>query len=252
MPRYKLNIEYRGTNFHGWQIQPGEKTVQGDIGEALRTAIGPIENFQGSGRTDAGVHARGQVAHFDSENTLDTYRLRSSLNGILDSDIAIRDVLEENPDFHARYDARFRRYRYHLCDNFAALDMQTRTRVKQVIDLELLRQASTVLLGKHHFGSFCKTASATENRHCEIFQILWQEEDHPNMYFFEIVGDRFLHGMVRAIVGTLLEIGRGKREHDNIIYLLEANDRKQAGSAAPARGLVLEEVSYTDWTVGNE
>jgi len=247
--RYKLNIEYLGTNYHGWQIQPEEITVQASIMHALETIQINFENFQGSGRTDAGVHARGQVAHFDSKSVIDLFRLRSSLNGVLAHDIVITDVQKVSDSFHARFDARFRKYHYNIATEFTAFEGLTRIHVKSPLDFDLMKDSCRSILGTHHFGSFCRTASSTENRMCEIFHASWVQESHPHLYRFEIVGNRFLHGMVRTIVGTLMEIGRGYRDKNNIEYLLKANDRQKAGPAAPAKGLILEEVGFSNWEV---
>lgn len=247
MGRYKLNIEYLGTNYRGWQIQPDEITVQASLMNALSKIQVKFENFKGSGRTDAGVHAKGQVAHFDSESDIDTFRLRSSLNGVLPNDIVISDVQKVHDDFHARFDARFRKYHYYIATEYTAFDALTRSHVKSELDFELMNQSCRSLIGTHHFGSFCRTASSTENKQCEILHAGWVKETQAHYHRFEIVGSRFLHGMVRTIVGTLIEIGRGYRDRENIEYLLKANDRQQAGPAAPAKGLVLEEVGYTHW-----
>jgi len=247
--RYKLNIEYLGTNYHGWQVQPESITVQSSLMKALETIQIDFENFQGSGRTDAGVHARGQVAHFDSESAIDVYRLRSSLNGVLAHDIVITDVQAVSDTFHSRFDARFRKYHYYISTEFTAFDSLTRIHVKSDIDFELMNACSKSLVGSHNFGSFCRAATSTENRICEIFHARWVQEANEKYYRFEIVGNRFLHGMVRAIVGTLIEIGRGYRDSKNIEILLKANDRQLAGPSVPAKGLVLEEVGYIHWEI---
>lgn len=251
MGRYKLNIEYLGTNYHGWQIQPEEITVQSSLMKALDTIRINFDNFQGSGRTDAGVHARGQVAHFDSNAGMDLNKLRSSLNGVLAHDIVVTEIEEVSDSFHSRFDARYRTYHYYIATEYTAFDSLTRIHVRTILDFELMNEASKALLGSNNFGSFCRTATSTDNKVCEIFRATWIQESKAHLYRFEIIGNRFLHGMVRAIVGTLLEIGRGAREMENIDYLLKANDRKQAGPSVPAKGLILEEVGYTKWKVND-
>ena len=243
MPRYRLVIEYDGTDFCGWQIQPKQPTVQQVLEDALATALRRRVTVVGSGRTDSGVHARGQVAHFDLDQAVETYRLRASLNGLLPETVAVRSIEKAPDEFHARYDARLRRYCYYVTTGFRALDRATRVRIRPRPDFTLMNRAVRALLGEHDFSAFCRTQSESENRVCTVSLAHWTRET-PEDWTFEIAADRFLHGMVRTIVGTLLEIGRGKRPADDFARLLETRDRREAGPAAPALGLVLEEVSY--------
>ncbi|MEM8486644.1 MAG: tRNA pseudouridine(38-40) synthase TruA [Bacteroidota bacterium] len=242
--RYKMLIEYNGTNYHGWQIQPGVPTVQEAIEDALGVALRYRVSITGSGRTDAGVHARGQVAHFDAQEAVDTYRLKASLNGLLADDIGILDLQAASTTFHARYDAFQRRYHYYISMAHRPLSSHQRALIRPLPDFEQMNAAAKHLLGSHNFSTFCKIKSETQNRICNVQQAKWIKEVYAGDWYFSIEADRFLHGMVRAITGTLLEVGHGKRTVDSIPPLLETLDRTQAGPAAPAKGLVLEEVLY--------
>ena len=244
MSTYRLLIEYDGAPFHGWQVQPDHPSVQSAVEEALSTALRSPINVVGSGRTDAGVHARGQVAHFETDAAVDAFRLKRSLNGLLPPSVAVLDVAPAPDGFHARYDACRRLYHYHVAAEPRALDRHLRWHLRPAPDWDWMNEAAAHLRGEHHFGSFCLTQSATQNRVCTVEFARWVPDGRPGDWRFEVAADRFLHGMVRALVGTLVEVGRGKRSPESMRDVLAARDRRAAGPAAPAHGLVLERVSY--------
>ena len=243
---YRLLIEYDGTDFSGWQRQARDPTIQGELEKALEIALRRRLAVVGSGRTDAGVHARGQVAHIRSEKPLDPFRLRRSLNGLLPEGIVVLSIAQADDDFHARYGARRRLYHYYISTAPRALERRLRWFVRPAPDFELMNHAAETLLGTHHFGALCRTRSETQNRICTVEHARWIAEDRLGDWRFEIAADRFLHGMVRAAVGTLIEIGHGKRPADDLARVLASQDRREAGRAAPAHGLVLEHVAYDE------
>ena len=245
MPTYRLDIEYLGTDWYGWQIQPAHPTVQGAVETALETALRTPVSIVGSGRTDTGVHASGQVAHLVLDTPADPFRLLASVNGLLPSSIAVTSIREVRPGFHARYDAFSRQYRYRIGLRPLAIDHAIRWLVRPAPDLDRMNEAAHFLLGQHDFSSFCRTQSETENRVCTVDLAQWEPkaEGHAD---FVIRADRFLHGMVRAIVGTLVEVGHGKRTPEELPGVIAARDRTVAGFAAPPGGLMLEQVRYPD------
>ncbi|MDE2769808.1 MAG: tRNA pseudouridine(38-40) synthase TruA [Bacteroidota bacterium] len=247
MSRYALLLEYDGSEFNGWQRQSGGPTIQASVEKALQTFTRQkYVQITGSGRTDAGVHARGQVAHFECETLPDDafQRLVKALNGLLPPTVAVRAATQVHENFHARYDARLRRYHYYASTEPLALERNRRLVIYSSPDFERMNRACALLIGNQHFGAFCRTRSATVNRICSVRRAQWEPEVHPGCWRFVVEADRFLHGMVRALVGTLLEIGRGKRSVQDMKRILATQDRRESGVAAPAYGLVLEHVKY--------
>ncbi len=242
MRNIRLLIEYDGHAYAGWQRQASDPTVQAAIEDALATLLREPVTLIGAGRTDAGVHARGQVANFRCASALGTERIARGLNGILPDDIAIRACEEAAATFHARFDAVGRRYSYAISTSPVALDRRDCWQVKYALDPEPMRLAASSILGAHDFTSFCRAGSDVNHHRCTVREARWDVAG--DRLLFGITADRFLHGMVRTLVGTMVDVGRGYRNAADLARMLEARDRREAGPAAPARGLVLEEVYY--------
>lgn len=246
---YKLTISYDGTHYGGWQVQPNAVTIQQKLQETLKIITQEDVHVTGSGRTDAGVHALAQVAHFKSSYQLDCYKLRASMNGILPKDIRILDITPAEGDFHARYSATGKCYHYHLCLEKVQLpfDRLYSWHIKHTVDVPLLTKASQLFVGEHDFTSFANeahTGSAAKNPFRNLYRLDVIEKKGSLRIEFE--GNGFLYKMVRNIVGTLHEVSIGKIDIDDIPLIFEAKDRKKAGKAAPPQGLFLAYVNYTE------
>ena len=240
-------IEYDGTDYCGWQRQANGPSIQETLESALAICCRQSHvAVTGSGRTDAGVHAKGQVVHFQvpSRQFLAARKFLKSLNGLLPSDIAVLRIARAPENFHARFDAQSRRYHYYVSLGPIALDRRVRVQLNCKPDFDRMNAAARLLVGNRHFGAFCRTQSPTRNRICHVTHAEWIDEDGHGNWRFEIKSNRFLHGMVRAIVGTLLEVGVGKRSVNSISEILASQDRRAGGPAAAPHGLVLEEVLY--------
>lgn len=244
MATYKLTVEYEGTAYAGWQRQAKDLTVQGVIEAAFKRITQTRVTVIGAGRTDSGVHALGQVAHFQSDKPLTPDAWRQSLNGVLPEDIAVRSVEVVPDDFHARYGATGKLYEYRILNRLvrAPLDRHRVWHVKATLNLQAMRDAAGLLLGRHDFASFQGHPTDTTNTTCELRRLeIFQEGE---LLRIEAEADRFLKQMVRAIVGTLVEVGKGKRARQSLKDILAAKDRKAGGMTAPAHGLYLVRVDY--------
>ena len=242
--RYKMTLSYSGADFCGWQLQPNAPSVQQALQAALGTLLGSPTAVTGAGRTDTGVNAIGYVAHFDSEKAFDPGDLCYKLNAILPPSVSVSSIEEVSPDFHARFDARRRKYVYHIHrvkDPFAA--QYSWLCGYPGLDFDAMNRAAAFLLGTHDFSSFEKTGSDNKTSVCTIVEARWVKDD-PDHWTFHIAADRFLRGMVRAIVGTLIEVGRGKRSPDSMAELLEGRNRCLAGETVPGHALFLCEIDY--------
>lgn len=239
--RYKLTISYDGTHYAGWQVQKNGLAIQPLIQKALETALRHPLNLTGSGRTDAGVHARGQTAHFDTEISVEPKRLILSLNALLPPDIRIIDLEPAAPDFHARYSARSKIYHYHLSLEPDPFTLLYRHPVFGAFNLELLKAGAKEFVGTHDFTSFANTGKEKPSVRT-IYRIDVVEQKGGVRLEFE--GNGFLYKMVRNITGTLLDVAAGKIEPSEIKNILAARDRRRAAAAAPAKGLFLFQVNY--------
>ncbi len=242
MRAFKLIIEYDGTDFVGWQSQINGRAVQDEVSRVLRQILQEEVTLIGSGRTDSGVHARGQVAGFRSASAISASKLLSALNSLLPRDICVHSVDEVSPAFHARFDARQRRYRYFITRKPSAVDRRFCWYVSSPLDIPLMQAVAQRCAGAHDFSAFCTHVHEVENRICTVSRSAWTAEGFSLIY--EIAADRFVHGMVRTLVGTMVDIGRGKTGGEEFDAILASRDRRRAGTAAPARGLFLEEVGY--------
>jgi len=244
MPRYFLKLTYRGTAYHGWQIQDNAHTVQAEMNEKISTLCEEPVNVTGCGRTDAGVHARNFYLHFDLQQPL-TFGPQDfvfRLNRFLPEDIAAYGVWEVPSETHARFDVISRTYRYYISRQKDPFVQDTALIFTGRLDVEAMQQAANYLLDYEDFTSFSKLHTQTTTNICRLAEAGWEQRE--KMLIFTITADRFLRNMVRAIVGTLLEIGKGKLKPEDMKTIIEAKDRSKAGFSAPAQGLFLEEVRY--------
>jgi len=237
----KLILEYDGTNFAGWQIQPNVLTVQKIVEDALERILQHPTRLNAAGRTDAGVHAAGQVASFETSSGIGTDRLKRAMNGILTDDITVIDITETNHGFNARYDAVSRTYRYTLSDKRLSVGRAYVWQVKHSISRELLQHATCQLNGPCNLRGFSK-GNDKEDFSTVIYKNSWTFDE--KLMIFEICAVRFFHHAVRSIVGTAVEVARGKELPDLIPRILESRDRSLAGPTVPARGLCLVNVDY--------
>ncbi|MEM7108142.1 MAG: tRNA pseudouridine(38-40) synthase TruA [Bacteroidota bacterium] len=241
--RYFFEISYDGTNYHGWQRQENAIAVQQVVEEALSTIYRREISIVGSGRTDTGVHCEQQFFHVDLEDAAPE-KLRTQLNSLLPKDISINAVFEVKKGTHARFDAVQRTYQYRIHTAKNPFLSKFSYYCRKPMDLELMNKASTHLLGRQDFKSFSKVKTEVNNFICDTTLAKWTRVN--DLLLFDITANRFLRGMVRAIVGTLLLVGQNKMSVDTFEQVISAKDRKQAGAAAPAHGLFLTLVSYPE------
>lgn len=240
--RYLLHLAYKGTNYHGWQKQHNALSVQTVIDEKLSMLLHqPIETL-GCGRTDTGVHAKSFFAHFDTENVIDTKHLLFKLNNILPKDIVAYNVAAVEPNFNARFDAKWREYEYWITTTPNPFLIEQAWFQYGKLNIETMNEAAQLLIGKHDFESFSKVHTQVNNFICEVSRADWQTVD--TKLVFTIQANRFLRNMVRAIVGTLLEVGKGNLLQNDFKQVIANKNRTKAGQSVPAHGLYLTKVVY--------
>ena len=242
--RYFIKISFRGTHYHGWQIQPNAATIQEIINRDLSLLLGEEIKVTGCGRTDTGVHARVFYAHFDAErdSLSEEKDLIFRINGKLPPDIAVHDLLPVRPDAHARYDAISRTYRYHILRHKEVFQREFAHYVYGDLDMEAMQQGTDMLKKYKDFTSFSKVDTDVKTNDCRIYEARWDSQAHS--LDFTITADRFLRNMVRSIVGTLLDVGFKKTSLEELRRIIESRDRSEAGTSAPAKGLFLHDVQY--------
>jgi tRNA pseudouridine38-40 synthase len=240
----KVVLEYDGTNFAGWQRQAKGRTVEGELRKAIRSITGKDVTVYAAGRTDAGAHAEGQVANFHTDGRLSPHRLMAALNARLPEDVAVLSAEEVAEDFHARYSAKWRRYRYRYLDRPArpALERGRCWHVRGSLDVRAMSRAAADLTGKHDWTSYCSASEPAGDRVREMRTATVARR--REFVELELVAEGFLRGLVRSLAGALAEVGRGERPPEWVGEVLRARDRRRAPRTAPAGGLTLMEVIY--------
>ncbi|MGL4851474.1 MAG: tRNA pseudouridine(38-40) synthase TruA [Phocaeicola sp.] len=245
MQRYFVYLAYDGSNYHGWQVQPNGNSVQAELMRALSTFLRKEIEVIGAGRTDAGVHAKLMVAHFDYEKLLDTDTVADKMNRLLPADISVYKVCKVTPDAHARFSATYRAYKYYITLHKDPFTRGQKWRMHHPLDIQKMNEAAATLFDYTDFTSFSKLHTDVKTNNCKIMHAAW-EESAPGEWVFSIQADRFLRNMVRAIVGTLVEVGRGKMTIEQFKTVIEAKNRCSAGSSVPGHALYLVDVGYPE------
>ncbi|MDR1783388.1 MAG: tRNA pseudouridine(38-40) synthase TruA [Dysgonamonadaceae bacterium] len=245
MKRYFIYLSYNGLNYCGWQNQPNGISVQQKLEESLQILLRKPVAVTGAGRTDAGVHARLMVAHFDWDGKdIEPEKLADKLNRILPKDISISRIIRVAPSAHARFDALSRTYKYYITDCKDPFDYPFHYRMNNLPDFEKMNEAAKVLFDYQDFTSFSKLHTDVKTNNCKILEACWSQ--NGSVWVFTITADRFLRNMVRAIVGTLLDVGRGKMDIADFRKVIESKSRSKAGSSVPGNALFLQEINYPE------
>ncbi len=248
--RYFIELSYNGKSYRGWQVQKNAHTVQQELNESLTKCLGSPVECVGSGRTDAGVHARQQFCHIDLDRVLDMEKSMHQLNAVLPKDIAIHHICQVPKTAHARFDAISRSYEYHIHRDKDPFAVGISYFFRQHLLVDQMNLACELIMGEHDFASFCKSRNQLDHFRCTITQAHWIEDN--GRYCFYVSANRFLRGMVRALVGTLMEVGTGKISIPEFHKILDSRDRRKAGRSVPAHGLVLAQVLYPESLLAQE
>lgn len=242
--RYFIQLAYEGTAYHGWQIQPGSITVQQVLQEKMAMLLRSEVDTLGCGRTDTGVHAKMFFAHWDGPDDLPggDEKFVYHLNSVLPRDIAVQRFFKVPADAHARFDATFRRYEYHIVRTKDAFAQHRAWELRDALDVAAMNKAAALLLNHRDFSCFEKSGGQNKTSLCTVTQAEWFERG--NRLIFHVAADRFLRNMVRAIVGTLIDVGRKKITVEDVQRILDSGDRSEAGASVPAHGLYLAEIRY--------
>ncbi len=241
--RYFIDLSFDGTNYHGWQIQPNGMSVQERLQQALSTLLRTPIEVTGAGRTDAGVHARQMIAHFDMAQPVDAPQLAYKLNRILPRDISVQAVYEVSDDMHARFSAVSRTYHYYIHTRKDPYLRHYSCEMHYTLDFDAMNRAASMLLEYDDFASFCKTHTDVKTTLCKVTRAEWvQTSDHE--WYFVITANRFLRNMVRAVTGTLIDVGRGRITLDQFRRIIESHSRTDAGESMPPQALFLEKIEY--------
>ena len=242
--RFFITLSYDGTRYHGWQVQPNGPSVQEKLQWALSTILRQDIQVTGAGRTDAGVHARMMVAHFDVESMdFSLQDLTYKLNRLLPQDIAIQKMEPVSDEMHARFSATSRTYHYYIHTVKDPFLRAYSCELHYPLDFQLMNEAAAILMTYEDFGAFCKAHADVKTTLCHITAAQWHQTS-PSSWYFEITANRFLRNMVRAVVGTLIDVGRGRLSLDDFRKVVEGKRRTEAGESMPANALFLEEVKY--------
>lgn len=245
--RIKLTVEYDGTNYHGWQIQNNVSTVQGEIEKAVYKITGEKTRVVGAGRTDKGVHALAQAAHFDTGSKIPADKFARALNTALPEDIAVISSEEVTPDFHSRFSSTGKTYEYRILNREIRSPIMAKRawHIRGILDIKSMEQAASFFVGEHDFESFCASGHSVQTTVRTVFSSEWTNDGDCLIY--RISGNGFLYNMVRIITGTLIEVGLKKRTAESIPLLLNSRDRNLAGITAPPQGLYLVKVHYPNY-----
>ena len=245
MQRYFIYLSYDGTSYHGWQVQPNGNSVQEELQRALSTLFREKKEVVGAGRTDAGVHARVMVAHFEHDASVDCPQLAYKLNRLLPRDISVMKVIPVDADIHARFSATKRTYHYYIHTRKDPFERHFSLQINYPLDFNKMNEAAKYFLQHEDYAAFCKAGGDNKTTICHVTEAKWVQTS-PTSWYFEITANRFLRNMVRAVVGTLIDVGRGKISMNQFLEILHQGTRSDAGESMPGNALFLEDVSYPE------